>query len=167
LLIFHSHSSSVSLPYLSTRTMSSAPRQLSLFGMGWATNSPKVPVPPEMKDKLIAAIEEMKQSFPTQGIRARSFFFNEGTRAEEMNMIKELTAEKYDLVLIGNGVRSPPPMMPFFERLINLLHENIPKETKIIFNTWPTDSIQGVERWYQRHDVNGQILWTPRPENTM
>jgi len=158
----------LSLHYLSTTIMSSsAPRQLSLVGVGWAPDAPKVPVPAEIKEKLTAALEEAKQSFSTQGIRHHSCYIYDDTPAEDKRMIKEITAEKYDLVLIGAGVRLPPPMMIMFERYINLIHENIPKETKIIFNTWPTDSIQGVERWFQKHQVNGQILWTPRTDNNI
>lgn len=139
---------------------SAAPRRLSFFTMG-------IDIPlvrPENRENIKQALEEMLRTLPTQGIDLHSFLFQEVNQAEEDRMVKELTSggQQWDLVLIGNGVRSPPHMMTYFERLINRVHQNVSKGTKIVFNTVPTDTIAGVERWFQRHDVNGQILWTPR-----
>ena len=57
-----------------------------------------------------------------------------------------LSTIDFDVVLIGAGVRNPPPFLLTFERLINLIHSNAPR-AKIAFNTNPDDSTEAILRW--------------------
>ncbi|MDQ3047779.1 MAG: hypothetical protein M3R27_09545 [Bacteroidota bacterium] len=57
-----------------------------------------------------------------------------------------LTKNSFDGVLIGAGIRIPPPQLLLFEKMINEIHEHAPG-AKIIFNTNPKDSIEAVKRW--------------------
>eukprot|EP01040_Poterioochromonas_malhamensis_P000691 gene691-738_t len=60
-------------------------------------------------------------------------------------LVKELP--KLDIVLIGAGIRTLPPFFLYFEKLINLIHENSRPSTRICFNTSPFDSADAVARW--------------------
>jgi hypothetical protein len=58
---------------------------------------------------------------------------------------EQLLKTPYNAVLIGAGVRIPPPNFMLFENLINVIHEFAP-QAKICFNTNPTDTIEAVKR---------------------
>lgn len=53
---------------------------------------------------------------------------------------------RYDLVLIGAGIRAIPANFAPLERLISVVHEGAP-QAKICFNTRPDDTEQAVRRW--------------------
>jgi hypothetical protein len=52
----------------------------------------------------------------------------------------------YDVVVIGAGLRTLPPMAEQFERLMNVLHEQAP-QAKLAFNSQPDDSDKAALRW--------------------
>jgi hypothetical protein len=52
----------------------------------------------------------------------------------------------YDVIVIGAGLRTLPPMADQFERLINVLHERAP-HAKLAFNNRPDDSDKAALRW--------------------
>lgn len=54
---------------------------------------------------------------------------------------------KPNAVVIGNGVRSNQELTPFLEQLVNAGHEAAPN-AKILFNTFPTNTIDAVRRWF-------------------
>eukprot|EP00435_Cladocopium_sp_Y103_P024489 s880_g6.t1 len=56
-----------------------------------------------------------------------------------------LKKEKYDVVLIGAGIRVPPSNFPLFERLMNIMHYHAP-DAKIAFNTYPLDTADAIRR---------------------
>jgi hypothetical protein len=57
-----------------------------------------------------------------------------------------LTAEKFDCVVIGAGLRLPPERLLLFEKIINLIHRLAP-QAGICFNTTPADTAEAVQRW--------------------
>lgn len=57
-----------------------------------------------------------------------------------------LSATRYDVVLIGAGVRADPDNFLLFEKLVNVAHRLAP-HAPICFNTGPTDSVAAVQRW--------------------
>ena len=57
-----------------------------------------------------------------------------------------LQAKAFDAVVIGAGVRNPPPHLHLFEQIINVVHEHAPK-AKICFNTTPEDTAEAIMRW--------------------
>ncbi|MEJ7597050.1 MAG: hypothetical protein WKG01_03995 [Kofleriaceae bacterium] len=59
---------------------------------------------------------------------------------------EQLAAKRYDVVLIGAGIRALPANFTLFERLINVVHECAPR-AKICFNTNPNDTQESVLRW--------------------
>jgi hypothetical protein len=59
-----------------------------------------------------------------------------------------LTAQAYDCVVIGAGIRLPPRSLRLFEAVINAVHRAAPGAV-IAFNTRPEDSADAAARWLQ------------------
>ena len=57
-----------------------------------------------------------------------------------------LQQKRFDVVLIGAGVRTIPGNFLLFEKLINVVHAHAP-QAKLCFNTKPTDTAEAVQRW--------------------
>ena len=61
---------------------------------------------------------------------------------------RTLTAQAYDCVVIGAGIRLPPRSLSMFEAVINAVHRAAPGAV-IAFNTRPEDSADAAARWLQ------------------
>ena len=61
---------------------------------------------------------------------------------------RTLTAQAYDCVVIGAGIRLPPRSLSMFEAVINAVHRAAPGAV-IAFNTRPEDSADAAGRWLQ------------------
>jgi hypothetical protein len=59
---------------------------------------------------------------------------------------RSLTAQAYDCVVIGAGIRLPPHSLSMFEAVINAVHRRAPGAA-IAFNTRPEDSAAAAARW--------------------
>ena len=57
-----------------------------------------------------------------------------------------LSDAHYDVIVVGAGLRTLPPMALEFERLMNVLHERAP-DAKLAFNSQPNDSDAAALRW--------------------
>jgi hypothetical protein len=53
--------------------------------------------------------------------------------------------EPYDVVLIGAGLRTAPPLLTLFETLINVVHQRAP-QARLCFNTSTRDSEAAIRR---------------------
>lgn len=60
-----------------------------------------------------------------------------------------LKESRYDVIVIGTGLRTLPAMAEQFERLMNVLHEKAP-QAKLAFNSRPDDSDTAALRWLPR-----------------
>jgi hypothetical protein len=58
----------------------------------------------------------------------------------------QLAEATYDCVVIGGGLRLPPKSLPFFEKVVNAIHQGAPKAA-IAFNTHPQDTAEAAARW--------------------
>jgi hypothetical protein len=58
----------------------------------------------------------------------------------------QLAKATYDCVVIGGGLRLPPKSLPFFERVVNAIHQSAPNAS-IAFNTRPQDTAEAAARW--------------------
>ncbi len=58
----------------------------------------------------------------------------------------QLARTAYDCVVVGGGLRLPPRSLPFFERVVNAVHQGAPKAA-IAFNTHPEDTAEAAARW--------------------
>ena len=61
---------------------------------------------------------------------------------------RTLTAQAYDCVVIGAGIRLPPHSLSMFEAVINAVHRAAPGAV-IAFNTRPENSADAAARWLQ------------------
>jgi hypothetical protein len=61
---------------------------------------------------------------------------------------RTLTAQAYDCVVIGAGIRLPPHSLSMFEAVINAVHRAAPGAV-IAFNTRPEDSADAAARWLE------------------
>jgi hypothetical protein len=59
---------------------------------------------------------------------------------------RHLASAHYDCVVIGAGVRLPPPSLRLFEAVVNAVHRAAPGAA-IAFNTSPQDSADAAARW--------------------
>jgi outer membrane PBP1 activator LpoA protein len=96
----------------------------------------------EMIEKGIKATLEKLTSM---GYEAELFLIDTGT-ADLSNLAKQLKDKHYSGIVIGNGIRSQTSNFILFEQIINVVHANAP-ESKIIFNTLPTNTDEAVKRW--------------------
>lgn len=65
----------------------------------------------------------------------------------ERQATQALTDASYDVIVVGAGLRTLPPMALQFERLVNVLHERAP-HAKLAFNSQPGDSDTAAMRWF-------------------
>lgn len=64
----------------------------------------------------------------------------------EAQVGERLGKASYDVVVVGAGLRTLPPMAEQFERLMNVLHRLAP-DAKFAFNSRPDDSDEAARRW--------------------
>jgi hypothetical protein len=96
-------------------------------------------------EKLVAALKAQEEYLRTQGFDVTMCLVDLGQTAEQTAR-SALLEKQYDAVVIGAGVRTPPPHLPLFEKLINVVHECAPN-AKICFNTTADDTAEAILRW--------------------
>jgi hypothetical protein len=99
------------------------------------------------REKLIADLKVQEEDLRSRGLDVTMCFVDLGETAEATAR-SALQQKPYDAVVIGAGVRIPPPHFTLFERLINVVHECAPR-AKICFNTRPEDTAEAILRWVQ------------------
>ena len=106
----------------------------------------KSPVPDLTAAKVRAAVEADSANLDTLGYSVKVLYVDDGSSAET-TLADELTANRYDCIMIGAGLRVVPPYFLLFEKLINVVHRHAPPSTKLCFNTNPADTAEAVRRW--------------------
>jgi hypothetical protein len=96
-------------------------------------------------EKLEAALRADEQKLNGLGHDASIEFVYDGDTATAQ-VEETLKASRYDVVLIGAGVRKDDDHFLVFEKLVNVVHAHAPG-ARIAFNTGPTDSDAAVQRW--------------------
>ena len=89
-----------------------------------------------------------------KGIEAENLFLDgdmsrDGIEHNSRLFRSALAGKKYDVVMIGAGVRGPPEHLELFEILVNDVIVTSPG-TRIAFNSYPLDTADAIER----------VLWT-------
>jgi hypothetical protein len=64
----------------------------------------------------------------------------------EGTIVEALTRKDYACVVIGGGIRKHEPSLELFEKVVNLVRQNVP-EAAIAFNSSPEDSADAALRW--------------------
>ena len=99
------------------------------------------------KEKLTQDLKAQEEHLQKLGFSTTFCLVDLGETAAEVARAA-LREKPYDAVVIGAGVRVPPPHLPLFEKLINVVHECAPK-AKICFNTRADDTAEALLRWVQ------------------
>jgi hypothetical protein len=97
--------------------------------------------PELIRNYIDAQIEQLR----ALGFDAVSCLIDLGETAEDA-ATTALRSKRYDCIVIGAGLREPPPRLLLFEKIINLVHRLAP-DAKICFNTTPGDTAEAVQRW--------------------
>jgi hypothetical protein len=99
---------------------------------------------PLTHEKLTQGLKAQEEGLQKLGFDVRMCFVDLGETAEEITR-EALLGKAIDAVLIGAGIRTPPPNFLLFERLVNVVHECAP-QAKICFNTNPEDTAEAFLR---------------------
>ena len=103
-------------------------------------------LPPGMSiEKVHAGIQVALAGFAARGWEGDVGFIRPDKTAGP-EVARQLAAKSYDCVVIGAGVRLPPPRLGLFEEVINAVHRAAPGAA-IAFNTRPDDSAEAAARW--------------------
>ena len=103
-------------------------------------------LPPGMDAKKIqAGIELCMKQMSDRGWQADTCLIQPDATAGPV-LQRQLSATKYDCVVVGAGVRLPPKNLLLFEAIVNAVHKSAPNAS-IAFNTEPQDSAEAAARW--------------------
>jgi hypothetical protein len=92
-----------------------------------------------------AALGQGQAEFEKRGVAADLCLVGLDGNAEA-KIVQYLTRNSYACVVVGGGIRKPEPMLPFFEKVVNLIRQHAP-QAAIAFNTSPMDSAEAPMRW--------------------
>lgn len=92
-----------------------------------------------------AGLEKDKDNLNSEGFDAELIYINdENTAVDKISEV--LKNIKYDIIMIGAGVRADNDYFLLFEKLVNVIH-NLAPDAKICFNTGPNDTADAIKRW--------------------
>lgn len=93
------------------------------------------------------AIQTGMTRFAEHGVGAESCLFGlDGSDDVEAVITAALSAQPWECVVIGGGVRKPEDQLELFERVVNLVRQHAPNAA-IAFNSSPTDVFDAAARW--------------------
>lgn len=95
--------------------------------------------------KVRALISDEEGTFEKAGYDPHHLLIDLGETAEAV-IGEALGKREFACIIVGAGLRLPPPYLKLFEKVINVIHERAPR-SKICFNTSPSDSLEAVRRW--------------------
>jgi hypothetical protein len=97
-------------------------------------------------DLVASALARGQERFTAAGVLADLCLVGLEQEHAVTQIIAALSAQSYDCVVIGGGIRKPPPMLEFFEHVINLVRLHAPAAA-IAFNTTGENSLDAAQRW--------------------
>jgi hypothetical protein len=83
--------------------------------------------------------------FATLGIDAGMTLLDLGESTED-TVIAALAQRRWDVVVVGGGIRKPEALLDLFEQIVNLIRRRSP-QAAIAFNTSGGDSVEAAQRW--------------------
>jgi trans-aconitate methyltransferase len=102
--------------------------------------------PPDMDaDKVMRGLNASRDRLEQAGHDIRILLTKDAETVEAL-VSEALRDRHYDVVVVGAGLRTLPPLAEQFERLMNVLHRQAP-EAKLAFNSQPDDSDKAALRW--------------------
>jgi hypothetical protein len=107
-------------------------------------------LPPGMTAAVVTAgLEQARASLVSQGFEVDMLQVLPDLAVAEATIDAQLAGRDYDVVVIGAGIRNPPPSLALFETVLNAVHRGAPG-ARIAFNTRPDDSDAAAVRWAGR-----------------
>lgn len=102
--------------------------------------------PPDMSEQKVRdGLEGSSDRLRAAGHTADILYTTDATTVEAQASAK-LRERAWDVIVVGAGLRTLPPMAAQFEVLINTLHREAP-HAAFAFNTKPDDSDAAALRW--------------------
>lgn len=103
-------------------------------------------LPPGMTiEKIRAGIALALKQMSDRGWQADVCYIHPDGKAGQ-TVERHLASTKYDCIVIGAGVRLPPPALADFEAIVNAIHR-VAEAAAIAFNTRPEDTADAAARW--------------------
>ncbi|MFD7608656.1 hypothetical protein ACFXMT_29520 [Streptomyces mirabilis] len=96
-------------------------------------------------DSIRAALDQELTRFGEHAIDASMTLIGLDESAES-TIVAALSEHDWDVVVIGGGIRKPEPLLPLFEKVVNLVRRHAP-QAAIAFNTSGGDSVEAAKRW--------------------
>ncbi|USQ95003.1 hypothetical protein [Caulobacter sp. RL271] len=100
-------------------------------------------------EKVRAGLAASKAALESQGHACDLLEVQPDPPTAEAEVRAQLAGATYDVVVIGAGIRNPPPKLFLFETVLNAVHAGAPS-ARIAFNTRPDDSDGAALRWAGR-----------------
>lgn len=92
-------------------------------------------------------LKESQERLEKSGYNA-AVLLTQDAETVEAQVAQALREDRYDVIVVGAGLRTLPPMAEQFEKLINVLHTDAP-DAKLAFNSHPADSDAAALRWLE------------------
>ncbi|KAJ3164901.1 hypothetical protein HDU88_004881 [Geranomyces variabilis] len=138
--------------------MSKTAGRTSVVLVGLPADHPKVPADMREKVAIGKSLSQRKLNARLKKIESTiretapdiTYAFLPATPDEPIEHFKQrvLAVEpRLQGMVIGNGIRANMELTAWMEQLINALHEVLP-DAKVMFNTFPTDTIEAIRRWF-------------------
>ena len=107
-------------------------------------------VPGPWDPKPVAdAIEVGMARFAQHGVEAESCLFGlDGSEDVEAVVTAALSAQPWECVVIGGGVRNAEDQLHLFERVVNLVRRHA-ASAAIAFNATPAETFDAAARWVE------------------
>lgn len=96
-------------------------------------------------EPVVAAIARGQARFEDHGIDVDLCLVAPDDNAEAA-IVEALTRKNYACVVVGGGIRKHEPLLPLFERVVNLVRQHAPGAA-IAFNSSPEDTADAALRW--------------------
>ncbi|MQY27102.1 ATP-binding protein [Nocardia aurantia] len=97
-------------------------------------------------DIMTARVEAGNAALRKAGFDVVSCLLDGSPDDAETQLRKQAATERFNLVMIGAGIRAIPDYTLLFERIVNVLTEVAPG-IRFCFNTSPETTINALERW--------------------
>lgn len=93
---------------------------------------------------ILQALNDARGALQSQGHDAQILLTTSAERIAD-ELAEAVRGRRFDVLVIGAGLRTLPPMATHFERLMNAIREHAP-DARLAFNSKPDDTAEAAER---------------------
>jgi hypothetical protein len=108
--------------------------------------APSEAFPTVTSEQVQAGLDVTAAELATMGLDFETCLLDRSATAEE-RFRDVVSRGRYDIIVIGGGIRLEPSMTHLFEKLINIARTHSP-ESVLCFNTGPDTTVEAVRRWW-------------------